>query len=192
MRDNSLRGTNHAFSENGLNHRNKKFVKIFVVSIAVIIILGIFSSVVYNAGYIPIKRFMEVKKPIGEADEINIDEHINKHPEIRNFPHIDKLKYKVFGTNRSIEDISEDYKNKLRNEGYKLLYEGVAYRDEIPFEYYGLIKGLTGVGIILTCDENVTLNYKTMVLYTTGSVLDYRKILNWYKKNNDIIGDIYL
>ena len=48
----------------------------------------------------------------------------------------------------------------------------------------------TGVGIIITDDETVTLNYETMVLYTTGSALDYREILTWYKNNIDMIEEI--
>jgi len=192
MWDNKSREINPYFNSNSLKRRNKKIMKIFAISIIVIIILGIFGSVVYNAGYIPIKRFMPVKKPIGDAEEINIDEHINKHPEIRNFPYINRLKYKIFGTNRSIKAVINDYKKKLGDEGYKLLYDGVVYKDDIPLQYYGFLKGLTGIGIILTDDENVTLNYETMVLYSTGSILDYREILTWYKKNSDMVDDIYL
>ncbi len=192
MWDNSSKEANYTFTEERINKRKKNFIKLFAVSVIIIIFLGICGSVAYNSGYIPIKRFMAVKRPIGEAEEINIDEHMNKHPEIREFPYIDKIKYKVFGTNRSINAVANDYKKKLGNEGYKVLYEGVAYKDEIPFQYYGFIKGLTGVGIIITSDENVTLNYETMVLYTTGSAFDYREILRWYKDNDDLIGDIYL
>jgi len=192
MRDNISRGTNYNFSEEVSNNKKNKYLKIFAVSIIVIIILGIFGAVVYNAGYIPIKRFMDVKKPIGEYDEINIDEHIYKHPEIRNSPYIEKLKYKVFGTNKPINVVANDYKEKLENDGFKLLYDGIAYKGDIPLHYYGYIKGLTGVGIIITDDKNVTLNYETMVLYSTGSILDYREILTWYKKNSDMVDDIYL
>jgi len=179
-------------SANKTNHNKKKNIKIFAASIIIIIFLGIFGSVAYNAGFVPIKRFMEVKQPIGEAEEINIDEHLYKHPEIRNFPYIDKFKYKVYGINRTVDAVSNDYKSQLEDEGYKLLYEGVAYKDEIPLKYYGFLKGLTGVGIVITDDENITLGYETMVLYTTGNALDYRKIFNWYKENNDLIVDIDL
>jgi hypothetical protein len=191
MRDNISRGSNYYFSEEESIRRKNRFLKIFAVSIIVIIILGVFGSVVYNAGYIPIKRFMDVKKPVGDYDEINIDEHIYKHPEIRKFPYLDKIKYKVFGTNKQINVVANDYKEKLEKDGFKLLYDGVAYKDDIPLQYYGYLKGLTGVGIIITDDENVTQDYETMVLYTTGNALDYRKILNWYRKNSDMVTDIY-
>jgi hypothetical protein len=192
MRDNKARDPNYYFTKEDSNHKKNKYLKIFAVLIVVIIIIGIFGSVVYNAGYIPLKRFMEVKKPLGNADEINIDEHIYKHPEIKKFPYLDKLKYKVFGTNESISVVANNYKEKLEKDGFKLLYDGVAYKGDIPLQYYGYLKGLTGVGIIITDDENVTLDYETMILYTTGNALDYRKILTWYRDNSDIVGDIYI
>jgi len=190
MWDNSYGGENYSSYEEKFNKRKENIIKLIVVFFVIIIIVGIFSSVAYNEGYIPLKRFMSVKKPMGSAEEINIDEHIDKHPEIKKIPYLDKFKYQVFGINRSIDDITNEYKRKLGNEGYNLLYEGVAYKDEIPLYYYGFIKGLTGVGIVITSDENVTLNYETMVLYTTGSIIDYRNILAWYKENNDFISEI--
>ena len=192
MWDKITEDTNYTINTEMDNKRKKNIIKILAVSITILIILGIGSSVVYNAGYIPITRFMEVRKPIGDAEEINIDEHLNKHPEVRNFPYFDKLKFKVFGTNRSLDAVAREYKQKLKEEGFKVLYEGSAYKEEIPFKYYGYIKGFTGIGIIITSDENVTLNYETMVLYTTGSAFVYRDILRWYKQNDDIISDIYL
>ena len=184
--------TNHTFNEERKNKRKRKIIKLLAVSVVITILLGVFGPVVYNAGYIPITRFMDVKKPVGDSEEINIDEHLNKHPEIRDFPFLDKLKYRVFGTNKSLNAVANGYKQKLKNEGFKILYEGIAYREEIPFHYYGYLKGFTGVGIIITSDENVTSDYETMVLYTTGNAFVYRDIFNWYKQNNDIIGDIHL
>jgi hypothetical protein len=192
MWDNKYNEANQSFNSDRLNKRNRRIIKIFAVSIIVIIFLGIFGSVVYNAGYIPIKRFMPVKSPLGEADEIDIDEHLYKHPEIKNFPYIDRLKYKIFGTNKSIDAVANDYKKQLKDEGFNLLYNGEACRRDIPFRYYGYLKGITGVGIIITDDETITLNYETMVLYTTGSALDYREILTWYKNNIDMIEGIDL
>ena len=61
MRDNKYSEINHNFDQDRRLCRKKKIIKIFAVSITIIIILGIFGSVVYNAGYIPIKRFMDVK-----------------------------------------------------------------------------------------------------------------------------------
>jgi len=192
MWDKISEDTNHTFNKERENKRKRNIMKLLAISLLIIILLGIFGSVVYNAGYVPITRFMDVKKPVGNSEEININEHLNKHPEIRDFPYFEKLKYKVFGTNISLDAVANDYKQKLKNEGFKLLYEGIAYREEIPFSYYGYLKGFTGVGIIITSNENVTLKYKTMVLYTTGSAFVYRDILNWYKQNDDIIGDINL
>ena len=193
MWDNTYGEEHFSYCEERFKKRRKNVLKILAVFIIIIVFVGIFGPVAFNAGYVPIRRFMSVKKPIGGAEEINIDEHINKHPEIKEIPYIDKFKYQVFGINRSIDDVENEYKRKLGSEGYNLLYEGVAYKDEIPLNYYGFIKGLTGVGIVITSDKNFTLNYETMVLYTTGSVIDYRNILKWYKENNDdLLSDIYI
>jgi len=178
-------------NEEKMNKRKKKIIKLLVLFVSISILLGIFGSIAYKAGFIPIKRFMGVKKPIGDAEEINIDEHIKKYPEIRKFPYLDKLKYKVYVTNKSKDVVANDYKKKLKDDGYKILYEGIVYREEAPFEYYGFLKGFSAVGIIMTSDKNFTLNHETIVLYTTGSAFDYREIYRWYQENKELFGDIY-
>jgi len=185
-----LREADNTFNEQKLKRRRKTIIQLMAISITIMIFLGFCGSIAFNAGYIPITEFMDVKEPDGDADEINIDEHMHKHPEIRKLPFIDKLKYKVYGTNRSIDTVANDYKKMLKNDGFKVLYEGTAYKEEIPFRYYGYLKGFTAVGIVMTSDENITLNYETMVLYTTGSAFDYREILNWYKENVDFLDEI--
>jgi hypothetical protein len=153
-------------------------------------LLGIFGSFAYNAGFIPINEFLEIQEPIGKTEEIDINESLNKYPEIKDVPYIDKLKYKIFGSDEPLDDVANDYKNKLKNKGYRVLYEGIVYRKEIPFQYYGFIKGFTAVGIIMTSDKNVSLNHETMVLYSTGSAFDYRNLIMWYKANENYLEDM--
>jgi hypothetical protein len=192
MADNSSKVAKYIKYKEKCDRRKKNIFKIFSIFVITIIIVGICGSVAYNSGFIPIKSFMTIKKPIGDSEEINIDEHIYKYQQLKDFPYIDKIKYKLYGTNRTLNAVANDYKKQLSDEGYKVLYEGVAYKDDISFQYYGFLKGITGVGIIITSDENITLNYETMVLYTTGNAFDYRDIFRWYKQNKDEVGDIYL
>lgn len=189
MWDKISRDTNQTFYKERLKNRRRNIVKLLIIFISITILLGICGSIAYNAGFIPIKEFLEVQEPIGDAEEIDIDEPIKKYPEIKDIPYIDKLKYKIYGTNESIDAVANDYKIKLENNGYRVLYEGKVYKKEIPFQYYGFLKGFTAVGIIMTSDKNVSLNHKTMVLYSTGSAFDYRNLIMWYKANEGLFDD---
>ena len=170
-------------------HR-RNIMKLLAIFISIIVLLGIFGSIAYNAGFIPVKEFLEVQEPIGKAEEINIDEPMKKYPKLKDIPYIDKLKYKVYGTDEPLDVVANDYKEKLENDGYHVLYEGIIYREETPFQYYGFIKGFTAVGIIMTSYKNVSLNHTTMVLYSTGSAFDYRNLIMWYKANENFLDDM--
>jgi hypothetical protein len=187
MWDKKFRQAKETFNEEILKKRNKNIFRLFIIFISIAIVVGICSSIAYNSGFVPIVQLLEVKEPIGEAEEIDIDDQFNKYPKIREIPFIDKLKYRVYGTDKSMESVADNYIEKLENEGYRLLYDGIVYRDEIPYYYYGFLKGFTAVGIIMTSDKNVSLNHETMVLYTTGNALDYRNLLRWYKLNENYL-----
>lgn len=190
MWDKISRDTNQTLYNKRSKKNRRKIMKLLVIFISIIVLLGIFGSIAYNAGFIPINEFLEIQEPIGKTEEIDIVEPLKKYPEIKDIPYIDKLKYKIYGSDELMDDIANDYKNKLKNKGYRILYEGTIYRKEIPFQYYGFIKGFTAVGIIMTSDKNVSLNHQTMVLYSTGSALDYRKLIMWYKANENYLEDM--
>ena len=164
-------------------------MKLLAIFFSIAVLLGICGSIAYNAGYIPIKQFLEIQQPIGDAEEISIEEPIKNYPEIKDVPYIDKLQYKIYGTNNSIDTVANDYKEKLENDGYRILYEGIVYKKEIPLQYYVFLKGFTAVGIIMTSDKNVTINHKTIVLYSTGNAFDYRNLIMWYKANEALFED---
>jgi hypothetical protein len=169
---------NHTFNKKTGYNRRRNIVKVFALLVTVLL-LGIGGFVSYNAGFIPIKELLETQEPIGKAEEINIDEYMDEYPEIENIPNLDKLKYKAYGTDESIDAVANDYKQKLENDGYSIKYEGTVYKRGIPFQCYGFLKRFTAVGIIMTSDANVTFGHETRVLYTTGSVFDYREIMNF-------------
>lgn len=190
MQDKKSRGINLTYYNRRLKKRRRNIMKFLVIFFSIIISLSICGSIAYNAGFIPIKNFLEIQKPIGKVEEIDIDKSLEKYTEIKDIPYIDKLKYKLYGTDKTIDAVANDYKKKLEKEGYQSLYEGIVYKKDIPFQYYGFLKGFTAVGIIITSDKNITLNHETMVLYSTGSTFDYRNLLMWYKGNESLFEDL--
>jgi len=166
---------------------NKKFkitnkkIKIVVAAVIILSIVGAIGSLAYSAGFIPITGFLDINTPPGTYSELNTNELIENYPEVNDMPNLDKIKYKAYGTDGSVESIASYYQEKLEKEGYKLLREGTLHLDGKTFQYYGFLKGLTVVGILLTPDAENETGYGTMVVYTTGSALDYQEILNWYE-----------
>ena len=159
----------------------RKIAKILVIGIIVLVIIGAVSGIAYNNGFIPITGLMSVKEPIGNAVALNADSYIEAYPELEDIPNLDKIKYKIYGTDESASIIANDYKQKLQKEGYSVKYAGTVELEEMSFEFTGYLKGLTVVGII-TSEDGEEFGYNTIVLYTTGSALDYMEILDWYQQ----------
>jgi len=159
----------------------RKKVKIVVVILVILSVVGAIGTLAYNSGFIPIAGFLDVKEPPGTYVEINAEDFIEEYPEINDMPNLDKIKYKAYGTDESLDYIASYYKEKMEKEGYNLIEEGTAYLDGKNVQYYGFLKGLTAVGILLVSGAYQEIGYNTMVIYTTGSALDYRDILEWYQ-----------
>ena len=142
------------------------------------VVIGIVLSSSFNAGYIPVKRFLEIKEPIGVIAEINIEETIEKYSlPVGAIPTFEKVKYKIYGSNQRKPVIEADYIDELTNEGFILEYRGGKTVRGFDLNYYGFIKGLTAVVVIMTSDNIYINDYNTLVLYSTGSVFDYAEIL---------------
>ncbi len=175
------------------NDNNSRIVIITVLIIIVIILFGIGRLVTYNAGHISkkepidIEQHYEIKEPIGITEEINISEYENKYPDIQNIPNINNLKHKIYLTNESVETLENDFKKSFEDDGYEIKYEGTIFKNEIPLLYYGFIKGLNVVGIIMTTYQNLTSGHETLVLYTMGNIFDYREIIRWYEESEDFL-----
>ena len=146
-------------------------------------LIGTGGFVAYNAGFVPINEFLEVQKPAGTAVELNAGKFMDECPEFENIPNLDKIKYKIYGTNESISSVVTEYKQKLEKEGYSVKYNGTVYAGEMSFQYYGFLKGITAVGVIMTSDANRISGYETVVLYAIGNVFDYKEIIDWYRRS---------
>jgi len=164
--------------------------------IATVIILLIITSglvIAYDNGYIPLRQDFEIKKPIGNAYELTTDispdmsilpdetldgpfeEAKIISAEMSKIPEIEDLKYSIFVTNEEPNNVYQSYKEDLIEEGYgeEDEYSGHVYYKGYDIDYHTFVKGLTGVvfGTIEKGDNSV-------VVYTTGNVLDYKNALN--------------
>jgi len=164
-------------------HKKNKNIKRIL---SFFIIMTLFGVVAFNLGYLPIKAFLTVPEPIGCAGEINIDSYMKEYAVIQGIPKLDKIKYKVFVSDATLETVANQYIYKLKKEGYSNDYHGTITKKGITFHYYGFVKGITAIGIILTDDVESLFGHETAVLSTIGSIYDYQDIINWYNTNIDI------
>ena len=153
-----------------------KFIILILIPIVSIIIL-------YVNGFIPIG--LSAKPPIGNIERIQVEKYIEKNPELSDLPDYDNILYEIYGTNKQIAVVLDNYKEILQNEGYTLKYEGSGHFKDKNFTYVGYLKGITAVGIIVTSEASEEFGYKTVVLYMTGNAFDFKPLLNWYQEKFD-------
>ncbi len=148
----------------------------FLITFFIILIMLVSSS--FNAGFIPVKNFLEIKEPIGKIKEINIQETAEKYSlPLNSIASFEGIKYKVYSSSQTKDIIEEDYKLELKNEGFNLKCTGTKNIKGFNLNYYGFIKGITVI-LILTSSDNIFINgYETLVLYSAGSVFDYAEII---------------
>ena len=164
------------------NYR-RRAVKSIIKLTAVLLIIGGIGTFAFNAGFLPIKDFLEVREPVGRSEEIDIANFMKEYPELEDIPNLENINSGIYGTDASVDTVANDYKNKLESEGYSLKYEGTGTHGGSDFQYYGYLKGITAVGIVTTSDTNGKFEHDTVVMYTTGNAFDYQQILEWYQNN---------
>jgi len=173
---------NYKNTEKTHSKYKKKTVKKLLIVVPVLVIVGIVIGFIYNAGFIPIVGFLDVKEPVGTPVGLDIDSYMEEYPQIGDIPNLDKIKYGVYGTDESIAAVLDSYKEELGHEGYTVIYEGTGEIEGMNFSFIGFLKGLTAVGIITTSEASDELGYDTVVLYATGNAFDFREILDWYQE----------
>ena len=155
-----------------------------------IIIIAVVSSIASGAGYvavdqgyIPIGPTLQVERPIGYT-KLCTSCYEEKYEDILDqIPNLDKIKYDVFGSDNTYLEIFVDYKQKLEADGFHEETSGIKTVKGIEVRYYGFLKGITAVGIGIALGSDVDLPYESVVLYTTGSALDYQEIIDWYNES---------
>jgi len=156
------------------NKSKKRTKKIIVILTIIFTIVGI---LIYT-DYIPL--FYEIKKPVGNYEEIKLENMVDDFPDLADMPNLENINYKTFKTDETSSNIENGYKSQLENEGFNLEYEDYIYHNDNEYKVLGFLKGLKAVGIIITEDSDQISEF-SKVLYSTGNALDFKEILDWYK-----------
>ncbi len=177
-----------------INNLPKKsnFKRAFSALVVLALLMTSVGIVALNFGYIPVKALTEIneeEKPVGYSGEVSIETYVDKYTEMKNMPNLDDVNYKIFLSDATKDTVANNYIYDREKEGYNLEYQGSMTKKGITFSYYGFIKGLTGVGVIITDVDELGVNIdrisggniNSIVLYTKGSVHYYREIISWCK-----------
>ena len=157
------------------------FLKRKTIMFTILILIPIISIIIlYVNGFIPIG--LSAKPPIGDVEQIKVEEYIEKNPELSDLPEYDNILHKIFSTDKPIDAVLDNYKEILQNEGYTLKYNGSGNFTGKNFKYVGYLKGITAVGIIAYSETSEESGYKTIVLYLTGNAFDFKPLLDWYQR----------
>ncbi len=176
-----IKNINHSINKDTKNKKRKTrfytsiFIAFFIISTILV--------TSYNTGYLPVNSLLEIKEPSGRYTEIKYSEIERNYPITNAIPEIKDIKNKLYESDENIRVISENYKKDLLNEGYKLEYNGVENIKGINVHYYGYIKGITAVVILITSDNIDTFDSDTLVLYSTGNIFSYKNIIDRYSSN---------
>lgn len=155
-------------------------IGVVIVALTIIVGAGAGGYIAYDAGYIPITDLMTVEKPLGYR-EINIENYEQQYKDvISQIPNIDNIKYQVFESDYNSFEIYSDYKNRLENQGYQEKVVGSKTINGINVKYYGFLKGITAVGIAIVSGADVGRGTESVILYTTGSALDYKEMIDYF------------
>ena len=142
-----------------------------ILLIAAIVAVG--GLVAHEAGYLPVKALLNVEGPenstlVQEPEYANIVVSI-----IESIPELDGIKFGVYETELSTEEVMQGYRNSLVPDGYRIYNE--LEGDETFFAYnysYAVyLKGITAIGIVSFSADDITY-----VVYAIGSGFDLNTI----------------
>jgi len=173
------------YGEKQKKKKNKTKKLLIIGILSILIFISIF--VAYFAGLIPINAFLEIKEPVGNSSQVNIDSFFNAFPEFSNKDVLEKFKYGAFLTDASADDVKEDYEKRLEVEGYSFQHYKAEKIMGVNVKTYGYTKGLTGVGIVIFSDSYGLFGERCAVVYTTGNVFDYKNVLEEYGSISGLI-----
>jgi len=106
---------------------------------------------------------------------------LNLADQLDEIPGIKSIKYKIFVSSESMEQVLLYYTDVLENDGYAYHseYSGMQTYQSSEIFYHAFVKGLNGVVIFLS-----EYNQHTWVCYTTGGVLQYQQIFDYLTAHN--------
>jgi len=102
---------------------------------------------------------------------------------LQEIPGIERIKYKIFVSSESMDQVLAYYTGVLEHEGYAYHeeYSGMKTVGSSEIYYYSFAKGLNGVVVFLS-----EYGSRTWVCYSTGSVLQYQRIFE-YINTHDLL-----
>jgi hypothetical protein len=108
---------------------------------------------------------------------------LNLTETLQEVPGIERIKYKVFVSSESMDQVLAYYTEVLEHEGYAYHeeYSGMKTFRSSEIYYYSFAKGLNGVVVFLS-----EYHQWTWVCYSTGNVLQYQRIFD-YVNTHDIL-----
>ena len=96
--------------------------------------------------------------------------------QLKEVPGIKNIRYELFVSSESMDQVLAYYTNELEKEGYAYHeeYSGMQTYNSAEVFYHAFAKGLNGVVIFLS-----EYNHQTWVCYSTGNVLQYQRIFDY-------------
>jgi hypothetical protein len=161
---------------NNMKVKNKKVILLIILSVIILSLIFVYLNI---TNYLPFTN--ETKQPVGNIEPINTQKYFEDHPELKEMPNLNKIKYNAWRTNLTIKQVVDSYKQDLLKEGYDLQYENTIILDGKEYNVLGFIKGLNAVGILISRNTTYMNNYYSEIIYTTGNILDFNEIIDWYQ-----------
>jgi len=149
-------------------------------------------TAIIATGYAIVEEFVPIGTPIREptgAQKLETEKEIELSKKyqhyLRDIPHIERISYKLFISDKPLSEVKESYHTQLIGEGYKYEqdYSGEAVVNGYSITFVSYTKGLTAVVIFMSTGDIIGEDKeKTAILYTTGLISDYMLIKEWYEK----------
>jgi len=174
-----------------------------IIGIGIVLLVSV--VLLYDAGYITMGQNFELISPSGDSNIINEDTLFSPEEEsssdkelstknyqsliddiYENCPESKNIEWEIYATNTNKMEVINAYKEKIEDKGYTLKYDDTYIYDGVPVDYLVYEKGLMGIGVAVCNSEDVS-NYisvseENVVLYTTGSLLDYNAIKTYLEE----------
>ncbi len=164
-----------------MKRRYYLIVLVVILSFGIIIGLQVNGYLFNDQRIIPpgsLKEWEDIKNRSsnGQTSGSGSPAMLNLTDKMKEIPGIEKIKYDVFLSNKSMQQVIEYYTDILANDGYSYHseYSGMMTYGSSDLSYHSFAKGLNGVVIFLS-----EFGSKTWVCYTTGGVLQYQQIYKY-------------
>jgi hypothetical protein len=160
-------------------------VILFILSIGVVAGLHFTGYLLNNQRIIPPSSQVEWKDNTTESTtkSYHFPVMLNLTETMKDIPGIEYIKYEVFVSNDSIQQVIDYYTDILEKDGYSYHdeYSGMKTYEYSEIYYYTFTKGLNGVVIYLS-----QYDQQTWICYSTSDIVHYQQIFDYMVAHNII------